>query len=162
MRRLVVPLTLLALAAPFAATASVRAPGDGTLSVRDLDGQITVRVWSRGGVIGRCDYCNLFLDERVNAVEEIDPVVTGTRGVDLDEDGAKERFVGSDLHWKVSGAPFRMVLKRGTDVDLSVVGKGNVTIQGTNGTIVLNGQDRILTVGASIAFKLHPAPVTGP
>ena len=61
-----------------------------------------------------------------------------------------------------TSAPFRMVLKRGTDVDLSVVGKGNVTIQGTNGTIVLNGQDRILTVGASIAFKLHPAPVTGP
>ena len=162
MRRLVVSLTLLALATPFAAAAAVRAPGDGTLSVRDLDGQITVRIWSKGGVIGRCDYCNLFLDERVNSDEEIDPVVTGARGIDLDEDGAKERFVGSDLRWKVSGSPFRMILRRGTDVDLSIVGKGRVTVQGTNGTFVLNGESNIVTVGASLAFQLHPAPIAGP
>ena len=163
MRRPVVFVTLLALATPFAAAAAVRAPGDGTLSVRDLDGTITVRVWSRGGVIGRCDYCNLFLDERVGAENDLDPVVTGTRGIDLDDDGANERFIGRNLHWKIMGSPFRMVVRRGVDVDLSIVGKGRVTIQGTNGTFVSNGEDtQTVVTGASRAFQLHPVPLLGP
>lgn len=163
MRRPVVFVTLLALATPFAAAAAVQAPGDGTLSVRDLDGTITVRIWSKGGVIGRCDHCNLFLDERVGAEDQLAPVVTGARGVDTDDDGAKERFVGPDLRWKIMGSPFRMVIRRGVDVDLSIVGKGSVTIQGTNGTFVLNGAEtETVVTGASRAFQLHPAPLPGP
>jgi hypothetical protein len=163
MRRPVVFVTLLALATPFAAAAAVRAPGDGTLSVRDLDGAITVRIWSKGGVIGRCDQCNLFLDERVGAEDDLLPVVSGARGVDTDDDGAKEQFNGRDLRWKIMGSPFRMVIRRGVDVDLSIVGKGRVTIQGTNGTFVLNGEDtETVVTGASRAFQLHPVPLPGP
>jgi hypothetical protein len=136
MRRIVVPVTLLALALPIAATAGVRTPGDGTLSVRDLDGYVMVK--AKGGVIGRCDQCRLFLDERQGA-EEIIPVVSGARGIDIDADGAKERYVGRDLRWKVIGGSFVMIVRGGTDVDLSVVGKGNVGIFGTNGSYVLNG-----------------------
>jgi hypothetical protein len=32
-----------------------------------------------------------------------------------------------------------MIVRNGTDVDLSVVGKGNVSIFGSNGSYVLNG-----------------------
>ena len=86
MRRLVVLTTLLALALPSAASAAVRTPGDGTLSVRDLDGSIKVLV--KGGVIGRCSQCVLLLDEW--KTDEILPVVKGAKGTDLDDDGAKE------------------------------------------------------------------------
>jgi hypothetical protein len=164
MRRPVVFVTLLALATPFAAAAGVRAPGDGTLSVRDLEGQITVRIWSKGGVIGRCDRCSLFLDERIGSVDEVDPIVSGARGIDVDEDGAKERFTGRDLRWRIMDTPFRMVIRRGVDVDLSIVGKGNVSIQGTapGGTFVLNGESHSVIPGVSFSFKLHPVPLTGP
>jgi hypothetical protein len=163
MRRPLVLVTLLALATPFAAAAAVRAPGDGTLSVRDLEGTITVRVWSKGGVIGRCDQCNLFLNERVGAEDELVPIVSGARGIDTDDDGASERFVGPDLRWKIMGSPFRMLVRRGVDVDLSIVGKGRVTLQGTNGTFVLNGENtETVVTGASRSFQLHPVPLLGP
>ena len=119
MRRSVVFLTLLVLATPFAAGAAVRTPGDGSLVVRDLNGQITV--FARGTVIGRCDECVLVLDERAGA-DELTPVVSGARGVDVDkDDAARERFVGKDLRWRVVGASFRMVVRQGVDVDLSLV-----------------------------------------
>lgn len=163
MRRTVVFVTLLVLATPFAASAGVRAPGDGTLSVRDLEGTISVTIWSKGGVIGRCDRCTLFLDERVRDGEELLPVVAGTRrSVDLDEDGANERFVGTELRWKVMDSPLRMVVRRGVDVDLSIVGKGRFSIQGYGGTFVLNGESFNVTPGASYASRLHPTALTGP
>jgi hypothetical protein len=154
MRRLVVFTTLLALALPTAASAAVRAPGDGTLSVRDLDGSI--KVLAKGGVIGRCSQCVLVLDEW--KTDEILPIVTGARGTDTDDDGAKERFAGKDLRWKVMGGSFTMIVRSGVDVDLSVVGKGRVVwIRGTNGHYVLNGgdqQDVLLTSPPS--FQLNP------
>jgi hypothetical protein len=154
MRRLVVFTTLLALALPAAASAAVRAPGDGTLSVRDLDGSI--KVVAKGGVIGRCSQCVLVLDEW--KTDEILPIVTGAKGTDTDDDGAKERFAGKDLRWKVMGGSFMMIVRSGVDVDLSVVGKGRVVwIRGTNGHYVLNGgdqQDVLLT--SPLSFQLNP------
>jgi hypothetical protein len=154
MRRLVVFTTLLALALPAGASAAVRAPGDGTLSVRDLDGSIKVLV--KGGVIGRCSQCVLVLDEW--RTDEILPVVTGARGTDLDEDGAKERFSGKDLRWKVMGGSFSMVVRQGVDVDLSLVGKGSIRwIRGTNGEYVHNGGDaQSVLLTSPLPFQLNP------
>lgn len=153
MRRLVVLTTLLALALSGAASAAVRAPGDGTLSVRDLDGSIAVV--AKGGVIGRCSQCVLVLDEW--KTDEIVPVVTGAKGTDLDDDGSKERFAGKDLRWKVMGGSFSMIVRNGVDVDLSLVGKGRVRwIRGTDGTYVLNGGDTQFVLPASLSFQLNP------
>jgi len=155
MRRLVVLTTLLALALPAASSAAVRAPGDGTLSVRDLDGSITVL--AKGGVIGRCSQCVLILDEW--KTDEILPVVTGAgvNRTDLDDDGSKERFAGKDLRWKVMGGSFSMKVRNGVDVDLSLVGKGRVLgIRGTNGTYVLNGGDLQFVLLTSLSFQLNP------
>ena len=141
MRRIVVPVTLLVLALPLAAGAAVRTPGDGTLSVRDLDGYVSVS--ARGGVIGRCDRCTLFLNEKVGA-DEIVPIVSGAKGTDIDFDGAMERWSNivngkGELRWKVIGGNFRMVVRNGSDVDLSVVGKGTAWIFGSKGFYFLNG-----------------------
>lgn len=153
MRRLVVLTTLLALALSGAASAAVRATGDGTLSVRDLDGSIAVV--AKGGVIGRCSQCVLVLDEW--KTDEIVPVVTGAKGTDLDDDGSKERFAGKDLRWKVMGGSFSMIVRNGVDVDLSLVGKGRVRwIRGTDGTYVLNGGDTQFVLPASLSFQLNP------
>ena len=154
MRRLVVFMTLLALALPAAASAAVRAPGDGTLSVRDLDGSISVL--ARGGVIGRCSQCVLLLDEW--RTDEILPVVRGAKGTDLDDDGAKERFAGKDLRWKVMGGSFSMIVRSGVDVDISLVGKGRVRwIRGTNGSYVLNGGDsQYVLLTSPPVFQLNP------
>lgn len=159
MRRLVVLVTLLALATPFAASAAVRAPGDGTLSVRDLTGYIAV--YARGGVIGRCDECTLVLDERTGA-EEITPIVFGAKGTTTDDDVARERFVGKDLRWKVIGGSFKMIVRGGSDVDLSVVGKGRAVIRGTNGTYVLNGGETQFAIPASVSFQLNPTSAPTP
>lgn len=160
MRRLVVFTTLLALALSAAASAAVRAPGDGTLSVRDLDGSITVV--AKGGVIGRCGQCVLVLDEW--RTDEILPVVTGARGTDLDEDEAKERFAGKDLRWKVMGGSFKMIVRNGVDVDLSVVGKGRVVwLRGTNGHYVLNGGDQQdVPLISAPSFQLNPVAASNP
>ena len=154
MRRLVVFTTLLALALPSAASAAVRTPGDGTLSVRDLDGSIKVLV--KGGVIGRCSQCVLLLDEW--KTDEILPVVKGAKGTDLDDDGAKERFAGKDLRWKLMGGSFSMIVRNGVDVDLSLVGKGSIRwIRGTNGEYVLNGGDAQFVLPISpLPFQLNP------
>lgn len=153
MRRPVVLMTLLALALPAGASAAVRAPGDGSLSVRDLDG--TIAVVAKGGVIGRCGSCVLVLDEW--KTDEILPVVTGAKGTDLDDDGAKERFAGKDLRWKVMGGSFSMIVRNGVDVDLSLVGKGRVRwIRGTDGTYVLNGGDTQFVLPPSLSFQLNP------
>jgi hypothetical protein len=156
MRRIVVPVTLLVLALPIAAGAAVRTPGDGTLSVRDLDGQVTVS--AKGGVIGRCDKCTLFLNERFGA-DEIVPVVSGAKGIDTDQiDDTSERFVGNgktELRWKVIGGSFRMVVRNGSDVDLSVVGRGWAKISGNKGTYILNG-------GQTIPVASGPPPVLVP
>jgi hypothetical protein len=154
MRRLVVFLTLLVLAIPVAAVAAVRTPGDGTLSVRDLDGYIRVR--ATGGVIGHCDQCSLFLDEQVNA-DEIFPVVTGAKGVDIgDGDLAKEKYSGKDLRWKVIGGSFNVVVRNGSDVDLSVVGRGRVWVYGTKGSYAINGGSSLLVAPGppSVQFPL--------
>ncbi|MEP7335923.1 MAG: hypothetical protein ABI717_09095 [Actinomycetota bacterium] len=153
MRRLALFTTLLALALPSAASAAVRAPGDGTLSVRDLDGSITVLV--KGGVIGRCSQCVLVIDEWKD--DEILPIVRGAKGTDLDDDGSKERFAGKDLRWKVMGGSFSMKVRSGVDVDLSLVGKGRVVgIRGTNGSYVLNGGDPQSVLLTSLSFQLNP------
>jgi hypothetical protein len=137
MRRTVVFLTLLLLAAPFVATAGMRAPGDGTLSVSNLDGN--VRVWARGAIVGRCDQCTLVLDERWEVTPTITPVVTGAADrIDLDDDTVNEKFIGTNLRWRIIGGNFRAIVTNGKNVHVSVIGKGRVRIQGTSGKYVIN------------------------
>ena len=55
------------------------------------------------------------------------------------------------------GGSFKMVVRGGVDVDLSVVGKGRVVwIRGTNGFYVLNGGDPQSVLLTSLSFQLNP------
>jgi hypothetical protein len=152
MRRIVVFLTLCALAAPVAAFAVPRAVGDGTLAVRDLNGYVAVR--ARGAIVGRCDRCVLRIEE-LSEDAPIDPRVFGAKATDVDGDGDNDRFVVRDGRWKVIGGLFRVRVSNATDVDLSAVGQGSVSLRGTAGTYSVNGGGDVAVPTELTLFRLR-------
>jgi hypothetical protein len=162
MRRLIVFVTLLVLAMPFAASAAVRAPGDGTLSVRDLDGSPTgISVWikvpTQGALVGRCDQCAFRLDDLKPDDAGI-PIVTGyEKKLDVDGDGEREFYSGRDIQWKIVGGGFWLRIRQGRDIDLSVVGKGLVRVRGTAGTYSVNGAEPLAVPPDFARFWLSAA-----
>jgi hypothetical protein len=143
MRRLVVLSTLLVVALPAAAGASTRAAGDGTLSVNDLVAvptgiSVSIRVRQQAGLIGRCDQCAFRFDD-LTLADATSSVVTGAeRSIDVDGDGEDEYFSGRDVRWKIVGGGYRLRIRQGRDIDLSVVGKARVLLRGTEGTYSVN------------------------
>jgi len=138
MRRIVVFLTLCALAAPLAAFAGPRVLGDGTLAVRDLNGFLSVR--AKGGVVGRCDRCILRIDE-LRDDSPIDPRVFGAKALDPDGDGEIDRYRVRDGRWRIIGGTFLVRVSSAVDADVSLVGRGTASIRGTAGTYSVNGGD---------------------
>lgn len=153
MRRIVVFLTLCALVAPAAALGLPHVVGDGTLAVRDLNGFFAVQA-TRGAIVGRCDKCTLRIDE-LNEDSAIDPRVFGAKAVDLDGDGDNDRFVVRDGRWKVIGGAFLVRVSNATDVDISLVGRGRVSLRGTAGTYSVNGGDPLAVETELTTFQLR-------
>ena len=136
MRRLVLLALFAALASPAAALGTVRAPDDGTLSVVNADG--VINVVARGGVIGDCDQCRVWITDPV-AGDGTGAVVTGWESQDPISD-TKSKWSGSDVHFKLIGGFFRLRVV-GTGITLYAVGKGSGSIKGAlsnTGTWSLN------------------------
>jgi opacity protein-like surface antigen len=140
MRRLLTFAVLAALVLPAAATARQRGPNDGTLSVKEGRGMVTIQ--GRGAVIGS------FAQGRVTISDPIDgdgtgPIVTG-------DDWSKDRndttttWGGSKVRFRMIGGTFRIVVK-GRGINLSFVGVGNVILQGAgsddDGVYATNGAE---------------------
>lgn len=139
MKTLLTALALIALALPAAATATRADASDGTLSVRDGRGAFTVN--ARGGIIGS------FARGRVVITDPIDgdgtgPIVSGDDWHKDRPDGITTVYGGTRVRFRLIGGSFRIKVI-GTGVNLAVVGKGTVTIdgQGTedDGTYSVNG-----------------------
>jgi hypothetical protein len=140
MRRLLTFALLVGLILPAAALANPTGINDGTLSVQDGNGKIVIA--GRGGVIGS------FAKGAVTISDPVDwdgtgPIVSG-------DDWSKDRsdttttWGGRGVRFRMIGGTFKIVVKaRG--VNLSFVGKGNVTITGAgssdDGTYSVNGSD---------------------
>lgn len=156
MRRLL-PVALLAiLAFPAGSAASERAATDGTLSVKD--GRGTVVVAARGGVIGS------FAQGRVTIVDPVDgdgtgPIVTGDEW-SRDVSGTTTTWGGKQVRFRLIGGFFRIKIQ-GRGINLSVVGKGTVTLDGAgtddDGTFSVNGGDYV-----PIPDFLLPFPLSAP
>ena len=163
MRRLVVLATLLAFALPATAGASPRAAGDETLSVRDLvwaGTGISVSIKARGALIGRCDQCGFRLEDRVGGG---DAIVTGAEhALDIDRDGEVEFYRGKDVRWKIIGGSFQLTVRQGRDIDLSVVGKGNVKLRGTEGKYAVNGGESLPIPPEFAVFELGSVLTVAP
>jgi opacity protein-like surface antigen len=154
MRRILLTLTLLvALALPAASAAQVRTPNDGTLSVRDARGTITLQ--GRGAVIGSIVRGTVTINDPVDG-DGTGPIVKG-------DEWSKERsettttWGQKDVRFRIIGGTFKIVVK-GRGINLSMVGKGNVTLKGLgtddDGSYSVNGQGYSLIPPFSFPFPL--------
>jgi hypothetical protein len=144
-RRVLVLICMLALLVP-AASAGNAQRGDGTLSIRDGRGSVVVH--ARGAVIGQLSRL-----ERGGKLVIEDPVGSEPRVVGAD--WARERadgtlvYGGKGIRFRVIGGRFVLRVTNVVGLQLSVVGKGRVTLDGAgsleqgalyDGVYSLNGE----------------------
>ena len=129
MRILLVPICLLALLVPTAFAGDMQRSG-GTLSIRD--GRGTVVVQARGAVIGQ-----LVRLERNGKLVIEDPVPgDGSQPKVVGADWARERpdgtlvYGGKAIRFRLIGGRFVLRITNVVGLQLSVVGKGKVTLDG--------------------------------
>jgi hypothetical protein len=128
MRKTFLLLALLALGLPVAGMAS-QSTGDGTLSVEDGKGKVTIQ--ARGGVIGRLDTGTVTIYD-LTPEDASEPVVFGDDQpvVLLGENGI--RYAGKSMRFRIIGGRYRIVIQ-GRGIDLSAVGRGFGSIRGDFG-----------------------------
>lgn len=156
MRRLVTFVVLiLALAVPAGVAARPAGPTDGTLSVKDARGIITIQGPARGGVIGSFTKGSVTINDPIDG-DGTGPIVTG-------DDWSKERsdtattWGGTKVRFRIIGGTFRIVV-RGRGINLSFVGKGSVILNGAgtddDGSYAVNGDDYNLIPAFALPFAL--------
>jgi opacity protein-like surface antigen len=153
MRQLLTFALLLALALPAASAARVRGLNDGTLSIRDARGMITIQ--GRGGVIGSFARGSVTINDPIDS-DGTGPIVTG-------DEWSKERsdttttWGGTRVRFRNIGGMFKVVV-RGRGISLSFVGKGNVSLKGAgtedDGTYSVNGGEYSPVPDFAFAFPL--------
>jgi hypothetical protein len=161
MRRLLTfAMLALALALPVGSAARPSGPNDGTLSVKDARGTITIQ--GRGGVIGS------FVQGRVTISDPIDgdgtgPIVTGDDFPPIERSETTTTWRGNRVRFRIIGGTFKIVVK-GRGTNLSFVGKGSVILNGAgtddDGTYSVNGADYNLIPAFPLPFQL--TATTGP
>lgn len=139
MRRLLTVALLVALAFPALSAAHTQGAMDGTLSVRDGRGKITMSV--RGGVIGSFAAGSVTISDPIDA-DGTGPIVTGDDFPPIDRNDTTTTWRGNRVRFRIIGGSFRVVVK-GRGINLSLVGKGNVKLEGAgtddDGTYAVNG-----------------------
>ena len=134
-------LALLGVLSAFAFSGSALAtssgPSDGALSIKNADGRIVVN--GRGGVIGRLDKGQVTIKDP-NPNDGTGPIVTGADSTSSVGDHTT-RYSGANIRFRIIGGTFTVTVA-GNGVDMSVIGRGLVTMDGTSGTdgtYTLNG-----------------------
>jgi hypothetical protein len=153
MRRLLTFAMLVALVLPATSAARGLGPSDGTLSVRDARGTITIS--ARGAVIGSFAKGSVTITDPVDG-DGTGPIVTG-------DDWSKDRsdtttsWGGTKVRFRIIGGSFKIRV-RGSGINLSLVGKGNVTMTGAgtvdDGSYSVNGGEYSAIPGFPFAFPL--------
>jgi len=134
-------LALLGVLSAFAFSGSALAtssgPSDGALSIKNADGRIVVN--GRGGVIGRLDKGQVTIKDP-NPNDGTGPIVNGADSTSSVGDHTT-RYSGANIRFRIIGGTFTVTVA-GNGVDMSVIGRGLVTMDGTtgtDGTYTLNG-----------------------
>lgn len=142
MRKVLVLVSLLALALPMAGLGglAVQRIGEGTLSVEDGRGKVIVQ--ARGGAIGRLERGTVRIFDLTPNDANV-PVVSGDdRPLRFFGDNGIE-YAGIGLRFRIIGGGFRVVIE-GRGIDLSVVGRGGGFVKGETpepGLYSLEGSD---------------------
>jgi hypothetical protein len=154
MRRLLTFAMLAALVLPAAALATVRASNDGTLSVRDGRGTITIA--GRGGVIGSFARGSVTISDPVGG-DGTGPVVTGDDFPPIEHNDTTTTWRGTKVRFRIIGGTFKIIVK-GRGINLSLVGNGKVTLAGAgtgeDGSYSVNGGEYLSLPGFLFAFPL--------
>src|SRR6266550_8063607 len=154
MRRLLTFGLLVALALPAASAARTYGATDGTLSVQDARGTITIS--ARGGVIGSFARGSVTISDPIDG-DGTGPIVTGDDFPPIEKNDTTTTWRGTKVRFRIIGGYFRIVL-RGRGINLSLVGKGNVTLTGAgtddDGSYSVNGGDYLALPDFLFAFPL--------
>jgi hypothetical protein len=138
------------LALPAASAARTDAPNDGTLSVSDARGTSTIN--GHGAVIGSFARGSVTISDPIDG-DGTGPVVTG-------DDWSKEKndttstWGGTKVRFRMIGGTFKIVV-RGRGINLSLVGKGTITLNGAG-----TGADGGYSVNGGESSALPDFPVT--
>jgi hypothetical protein len=153
MRPLLTFAMLAALALPAASAARTQGANDGTVSVRD--GRGTITILGRGGVIGSFAHGSVTIGDPIDG-DGTGPVVTGGEW-SKDRDATTTTWGGTKVRFRIIGGSFRIVV-RGRGINLSLVGTGKVTLSGAgtpdDGSYSVNGGDYIPVPDFPFAFPL--------
>jgi len=155
MRRLLTfALLALALALPAGAAARTSGPNDGTLSVKDARGIITIQ--GRGGVIGTIARGSVTITDPIDG-DGTGPIITGDDFPPVERSDTTTTWRGNKVRFRIIGGWFKIVV-RGRGINASFVGKGNVILNGAgtedDGTYAVNGSDYGLIPAFPLPFPL--------
>jgi hypothetical protein len=151
---------LAALVMAGAAAAHTGGANDGALSVKNADGRVVIA--GKGAVIGRFDKGQVTIKDP-NPYDGTGPIVTGADRVEaLGE--KTTRYSGSNIRFRMIGGAFTVTVF-GTDIDLSAVGRGMVTLNGSIAKGANNDASYAVNGGAPedfppyiLTFRLAPPP----
>jgi hypothetical protein len=158
MRRLLVPISLLAVLVP-SASADVSQRGDGTLSIRDGRGSVVVH--ARGAVIGqltRFDRHGKLVIEDLDDADGAEPRVVGADWARTRADGTPV-YGGKGIRFRLIGGRFVLRVTNAVGLQLSVVGRGNLTLDGAGS---LTSYDGVFSLNGEAAESLPDEPETFP
>jgi hypothetical protein len=154
MRALLTFAMLAALALPAASAARDQGASDGTLSVQSGRGIITIS--ARGGVIGSFARGSVTISDPIEG-DGTGPIVTGDDFPPIERSDTTTTWRGTKVRFRIIGGSFRIVVK-GRGINLSLVGKGNVTLNGAgtedDGTYSVNGGEYSVVPDFPFAFPL--------
>jgi opacity protein-like surface antigen len=156
MRALLTFAVLAALALPAASAARDQGASDGTLSVQNGRGTITIS--ARGGVIGSFARGSVRISDPIDG-DGTGPIVTGDEWSN-ERDATTTTWGGTRVRFRIIGGSFRIVV-RGRGINLSLVGTGKVTLDGAgtedDGSYSVNGGEYLSLPGFPLPFQLSSA-----
>jgi hypothetical protein len=138
------PLLIVLLAGLLLApAASALSTGDGTLTVRNGEGDPQTAVVTldlTGVIVAQVDRGRIV----AASVDGLDPLVTGEviASRDTDRDGIANVYVGRNLKLRTTNGHFRVRIF-GSGIAVNAVGEGTARVAGTDGWYSYNGSDKL-------------------
>jgi len=154
---------LCVLSAPLFASAALAASTgttDGALSVKNTDGRVIANA-TRGGVIGHLDKGWLTIKDP-NPNDGTGPIVNGADSAQPVGEHAI-RYSGTNIRFRMIGGAF-VISVNGSGIDMSVIGRGLVTLDGTTtttGTYAVNGGASQPVPSYKLTFPLDATATAG-
>jgi len=158
MRRFLPLVLVLAVLLPATAWAIPSSPGDGTLVVDNGNGSVIVR--ERGGILGRLDSGNVIISD-LDLGDGRVPVVYGADAIRVLGNG-RIMYSGNDIRFRMIGGLFRIQLNA-TGIDVSAVGRGFAILDASDfkdfpGRFSIDGGPFQALPGHATTYSLGQAP----